>query len=404
MPEPVSIPYLRPAILTAVLSAILSLAVSAALVILARGSVDLAFVELARTAARTWLVSVGSGLDTGSVSWGLVPIGASLICIGLVARTAAWIVADRLDDQLAFAAVAAGTYGVLAATVSAATNSGGVSTSVVRAAFGAFIVGGVGAGLGAAARHGASERWWFTKSADVRIAVRAAVPGVFAVLAASGVVVVALLVLHIGRAGDLWALLDPGTGGGVALAVASLLSVPTLMLWTASALIGPGFVLGTDTSVDLTGSHLGTVPGFPVLAALPSPGAFPGWVFLLGLVPLLAGMFCGWRVEPGEREGLMARLGLGAAAGAVAGLVLGLLIAVSGGSIGPGRMADAGPPAFTPLLVAVPVMALGGALGAALTHYRGGRASRPSDTSAPGRPRLWKRHQSAGSDRRVVDS
>ena len=33
------------------------------------------------------------------------------------------------------------------------------------------------------------------------------------------------------------------------------------------------------------------------------------------------------------------------------------------GAIGPGRMTEAGPSMFTPLLVAVPVMAMGGALG-----------------------------------------
>jgi hypothetical protein len=146
------------------------------------------------------------------------------------------------------------------------------------------------------------------------------------------------------------------------------------------------------------------VPGFPLLAALPTPGEFPGWVFVLGLVPLAAGIISGWRVVPAHRTTLPERLALGAGAGAIAGLVLGVLIGVSGGAIGPGRLAEAGPPMFTPLLVAVPAMALGGALGAALNHYRGTRASRPSDTSAPGRPRLWKRHQSPSVDRRVDGS
>ncbi|MCL8253178.1 hypothetical protein AERO_17470, partial [Aeromicrobium fastidiosum] len=86
------------------------------------------------------------------------------------------------------------------------------------------------------------------------------------------------------------------------------------------------------------------------------------------------------------------------------GLVLGVLVGLSGGAIGPGRLTDAGPPLLTPLLVAVPVMALGGALGAVLSHYRGARANRPPDTSSRGRPRLWKRHEPAGADRRVGGS
>src|SRR5690606_18686707 len=145
-------------------------------------------------------------------------------------------------------------------------------------------------------------------------------------------------------------------GGGLALAAGCLLAVPTLILWTASALVGPGFSLGTDTSVDLSGAQLGEVPGLPILAALPAPGEFAGWVFVLGLIPLLAGMLAGWRVDVRDREDLLSRVGLGAAAGGFAGLVLGSMIAVSGGAVGPGRMVDAGPPMLTPLLVAVPVM------------------------------------------------
>jgi hypothetical protein len=401
VPAPVETSYLRPAFLTAVVATIVSWIVAAVLVVIAQGASGLSAGSLARTTIRTWLVALGAGIEAGPVAIGVVPIGATLLCIALVARAAVWVVADPLVELAAFAATAAGAYGTIAAIASAATNVGDVHTSVVRAAVGAFVVGGLGAVWGSVQRHGDSGRWWFTTAPDVRAVVRAAVPGVLAVLAAAAVIVAVLLVTHVERAGDLWALLDPGLGGGVALAVGSVLVVPTLVLWTASALVGPGFAIGSGTSVDLTGSQLGQVPGFPLLAALPAPGEFPGWVFVLGLVPLLGGMLSGWRVDPGGRSALVPRLALGAAAGATAGIVLGVLIGLSGGAVGPGRLAEAGPPAFTPLLVAVPVMALGGALGAALAHYRGARASRPSDTSAPGGPRLWKRHQSPGADRRL---
>jgi len=401
VPEPAESSYLRPAFLTAIVAAILSWAVAAVVVVIAQGTSGLALGSFARTTIRTWLVALGSGIDAGPVSIGLVPIGATLVCVALVSRAAVWVVADPLDELAAFAAAAAGAYGTIAAIASAVTNVGDVHTSVVRSAFAAFIVGGLGAIWGSVQRHGDAGRWWFTASDDIRAAVRAAVPGVAAVVGAAGVVVAVLLVTNVEQAGDLWALLDPGAGGGVALGLGSVLAVPTLVLWTASALIGPGFAIGSGTSVDLTGSQLGQVPGFPLLAALPTPGEFPGWVFVLGTVPLLAGMLSGWRLDPGERDGLVPRVALGAAAGAIAGFVLGVLIGLSGGAVGPGRLAEAGPPAFTPVLVAVPVMALGGALGAVLSHYRGARASRSSDTSATGRPRLWKRHQSPGADRRV---
>ena len=400
VPEPSTPSFLRPAFVTAILAAVGSMALSALFVLAARGSADLSFAGFARATARTWLVSLGSGINAGDVTLGLVPLGATALCIAVVVLTARWVVVDPVELP-GFAAATAGAHGVIAAIASTSSNAGDITTSSVRAAVGAFVAGGVGAAIGAALRHRATADLWPTTNVDVRAVVRASVPAVVTVLVSSAVIVLALLVFHVSRAGDLWAVLDPGLGGGLALATGCLLAVPTLVLWTASALVGPGFALGTDTSVDLSGAQLGEVPGLPILAALPAPGEFAGWVFVLGLIPLVAGMVAGWRVEVRDREDLVTRLGLGAAAGGFAGLVLGVLIAASGGAVGPGRMADAGPPMLTPVLVAVPVMALGGALGAALGHYRGARADQSEATSSSRGPRLWKRDKSPSSDRRV---
>lgn len=390
---------MRPAFWTAVAASVLGWIVCALLVVLATGSTSPTGV--ARTALRTWLVALGSGLDAGDVQIRLVPIGATLVVVLLVAVCAARIVAPSVEEPRAFVATTAGAFGVIAGVVSALTDHGGVSTGLVRSAFGAFVVGALGATAGILWRHGEPERLWPSWGPGVGAVIRSATTGVATMLACASAIVVALLTAHIGRAGDLWAGLEPGAGGAVALAVACVLAVPTLVLWTTSALIGPGFVLGTDTSVDLTGAHLGAVPGLPVLAGLPSPGAFPDWVFVLGLVPLLAGIAAGLRLRTRRTAPFLEHMGLGAASGALAGLVLGAVVAMSGGAIGPGRMADVGPPMLTPLLVAVPVLALGGAMGAALGHYRGTRASQLRDEAhAPRRPRVGRRHQSAGPDRR----
>jgi hypothetical protein len=406
VPEAPATPYLRPAFLTAALALALGIAVSGVLTMLAQGGVGSSFGSLLRAAVQGWLVAQGSGLDLEGTSIRLVPLGATLLVVVLVAQAARWIVVDPVEELGPYAATVAGTCGAVAAVLSSVTNASDLHTSVVRSAFGAFAVGGIGAAVGAARKHDRTEMLWFTDRADVRSVVRGAWWGVATMLGAAAALVVAMLTFHLNRAADLWALLDPGLGGGFALAAACLLAMPTLVLWAASVLLGPGFVLGTDTSVDLTGSHLGAVPGFPPLAALPAPGEFPGWVFVLGLVPLLAGVLAGFRVDgpkPDDSDdALLRRVVHGAAAGAVAGLVVGLAVAVSGGGIGPGRMAEAGPPVLTPWLVAVPVLAMGGALGAVLAHYRGARAPQqqsPPDGS-PRRPRLRWWHQSAGPDRR----
>ena len=417
MPEPPATPYLRPAFLTAGLAITLGIAVSSGLAVLAQGG-GWSATGLLRAGVQGWLVAQGAGLDVEGASIRLVPLGA-VVLVGLVSALAArWIVADPVEELGPYAATVAGTCGAVAAVLSAVTNTGELYTSVVRAAFGAFAVGGIGSAVGVARKHERAEMLWFTDRADVRAVVRGAWTGVATLLGSAAALVVVLLTIHIDRAADLWALLDPDVGGGLALAATCLLSVPTLVLWATSVLLGPGFVLGTDTSVDLTGSHLGAVPGFPPLAALPAPGEFPDWVFVLGLLPLLAGVVAGFRTEPAPTtstdassadeaatsdHALLDRVLLGATSGGLAGLVTGLAVAVSGGGIGPGRMADAGPPVLTPLLVAIPVLAMGGALGAVVAHYRGARApqqSGPPQDGATRRPRLRWRHQPPGPDRR----
>ena len=406
MPEPPASPYLRPAFLSAGLAIAVGIGFSVGLTLLAQGGGP-SVGGLLRTGVQGWLVAQGSGLDVEGTSIRLVPLGATVLVVIVTALTARWIVADPVDELGPYAATVAGTCGAVAAVLSAVTNAGEVNTSVVRAAFGAFAVGGIGSAVGAATKHHRTAMLWFTDRTDVRAVVRGAWWGVATLLGSAATLVVVLLTVHLDRAADLWALLDPGLGGGLTLAATCLLSVPTLVLWATSVLLGPGFVLGTDTSVDLTGAHLGAVPGFPPLAGLPAPGEFAGWVFVLGLIPLLAGGVAGFRTEPPLTDDadsvLLQRLVHGAAAGAVAGFVVGVAVAVSGGGIGPGRMAEAGPPLVTPLLVAIPVLAMGGALGAVLAHYRGARAPKQSDQPPDGssrRPRLRWWHQSAGPDRR----
>lgn len=385
MSEPSTTPYLRAAFLAGLLAALASLAVSTVGLLLARGT-DLAGLGgTARTGAQVWLTALGSGLTVDGVAISIVPVGSVLLAIAVVAAVVAWTLPEPVDELPAFVISTAAVHAVVGGVVAAVAGTGGVEVQTVRAVVATFLVGGAGAAVGAVRRHGGGSALWFTVSDDIRRAVRAGLSGVAALLVVSTVVVVIGLVRHLDRAGDLWALLDPGLAGGVALAVACLLAVPTLVLWTASVLLGPGFVLGTDTSVDLTGSQLGAVPGFPALAALPEPGQFAGWAFLLGLLPLAAGAVAGWRADAGGREGIVPRVVAGASAGAVGGFVIGVLVGLSGGAIGPGRMAEAGPSALTPLLVAVPVLAVGGAIGALLAHYRGERVLTSSGTrSAPG--------------------
>src|SRR6185369_5190499 len=95
--------------------------------------------------------------------------------------------------------------------------------------------------------------------------------------------------------------LAPGVGGAALLLLAQLAYIPNAIIWAVAYTLGPGFAFGTGTVVAPTGSALGAVPVFPMLAALPTgigsagarPGG-PGWVPVAVLVlPYLAGIFAG---------------------------------------------------------------------------------------------------------------
>jgi hypothetical protein len=379
--------FFRPAVQTAALGIGAGWAASA-LVMAVSGQVDV------RIPARIWLVGHGSGLTAGETHLGIVPVSVTALFVLLMAWAARRTTRAELSDLGPYVGTVAATVGIVAAVLAAATSTDDVSTSIPRAVVGGFVVGGLGSTLGAGWRYRAT---WPVPGV-VRLVARGAVRGVSGVLGASLVLVLVLLAWHGQRAADVWGLLSPSFLGGIALGLACLLSIPTLVLWAAAVLVGPGFALGAETSVDLTGSHLGLVPSFPTLAAVPDPGNFSPAVLVLGLVLPLAGVWAG---------SVTTRVRVGAAAGAVAGLVLGFLIATSGGGLGPGRMAEAGPPPVTPLAVAVAVLAASGAIGSLLAHYRGRRVSRvpnPFERGEIGGLGIRDWDKFAGPDRRDDES
>jgi hypothetical protein len=350
---------------------------AAILAVLLAGGSDL------RIPAQMWLVAHGSGLVVGEAQIGVVPLGLTVVAVALVALVAHRVARREIADLGPFAGAVGMIYGISAAILSAVTSTDDVMTSIPRAAIGGLLVGAAGSAAGAGWRHRAT----FAVGEVPALLARGAGRALALVLGVSLALILVLLGLHGQRAADMWGLLDPSLGGAFVLALACLLSLPTLVVWAAAVLVGPGFALGTGTTVDLTGSYLGAIPGFPTLAAIPAPGPFPPWVFVLGLVLPAAGIWCGLATP---------RVRVGAGAGAIGGLVLGLLMAVSGGGIGPGRMVEAGPPPVMPLIVAVLILAATGALGSLLAHYRGRRASRkPSESDRFG---LGRWLQSPGTD------
>lgn len=322
-----------------------------------------------------WLVGHGSGLEVNGTQITATPLGLTLVLVlGLFAtsrRFARGSAVDSVADVGTFAAVTAVTYAVVVAVMCVVARTTSVTPGLVRAVLVGFAVALVASAAGSAQQSGVLAGEWGSLADGARAVISGALVGTASILVVAMAMVLVAIATDLSTMTRLWGGLDAGVFGGVVIALISVLALPNLVLWCVSVLLGPGFVLGTDTSVTINSAQLGQVPGLPVLAALPDPGALPSWAVVFALTPLLCGLAAGVvavrRISHGPWTYALA---VGAGAGASAGLVVGLLVAASGGAIGPGRMAEVGPLVLPSLGLSVCGFALGGAIGALAGHYR----------------------------------
>jgi Family of unknown function (DUF6350) len=231
------------------------------------------------------------------------------------------------------------------------------------------VAGGLGAARGLAP--------WSRLASLMHARPRSVVMGMLgsaAVLTAAGAVLSgASLGVHLTQVRAASDALAPGATGAALLLLAQLAYAPNAIIWAAAYALGPGFAFGTGTVVAPTGSALGAVPVFPMLAALPSGARLAGvdWVAVLVLAtPYLAGVFGGIvtvRITP--TPVLEAAPLWGFTAGAAAGALAGLAAAFSGGSLGDGRLAHVGPSGLQVGLVAMLEIGVTAALTAAAANW-----------------------------------
>ncbi len=178
-------------------------------------------------------------------------------------------------------------------------------------------------------------------------ALRAGLGTVATVMAAAAVLTTIALVLGYGQVIALYESVQAGVLGGVALTAAQLALLPTLVIWAASWLIGPGFAIGAGSTVSPIAVTLGPLPAVPVLGALPAEPSPLGFATLL--VPVLAAFVAGIAVRPrlvahiGDSSFAAWALAAAVIAGGVAAIAAAFLAFVAAGSAGPGRLAVVGP-------------------------------------------------------------
>ena len=288
----------------------------------------------------------------------IAPLGFALLTALLGARAGRRIVETPFYRLAIIVAIATFAVVSLAITLSAVYASARPSiwqgTLLPTLVFAAGLA--VGAGLGR--RAGAADarpgrirgwiaRWQPQYRAAAAVALRGGAAATSIVLLVSALMVAVLLLVGYARIIALYEAIHAGVLGGVAVTVGQLAFLPNLVIWAASWLVGPGFAIGTGSSVSPLGTSLGPIPGIPILGALPSGDL--GWGFLGLLVPVLAGFVVAIVLRPRlVRElGSVGRgpwlAATGILVGVVGGILLGLLAWFSAGSAGPGRLVDVGP-------------------------------------------------------------
>ena len=327
-----------------------------------------------RTAAMLWLVAHHVGFTVrGAGRIGLLPLGLVLLPGALLAMAGRWVVRVGNVTQLrhvGYAAIAlALPYALLAGALAVASGTSVAAPSLLQAVVAAFLLALVAGGLGGA--RGLAP--WSRLASLMPARPRSIVMGILgsaAILAAAGAVLAgASLAVHLPEVKVASDALAPGVGGAALLLLAQLAYIPNAIIWAVAYTLGPGFAFGTGTVVAPTGSALGAVPVFPMLAAMPvgaRPGG-PGWVPVAVLaLPYLAGVFAGVvtvRIAP--TPVIEAAPLWGFAAGTAAGLLAGLAAAFAGGPLGNGRLASVGPSGVQVGLVAILELGITAALSAA---------------------------------------
>lgn len=181
--------------------------------------------------------------------------------------------------------------------------------------------------------------------------LRASLKGL-AVLAIGGAaVLLAAMVASWGQIQEISADLRPGFSGTLVLVLATLVYLPTAVVWAASFLTGAGVSLGEGAAATPFAVTIGDLPSIPLLAAAPDRYR---WWYVVGLVVALAAGVVTARAVTGSIETpslydrLIPRLRAAVMAAAMAG-VAGVL---THGTLG-GRLSDIGP---NPAMLALSVL------------------------------------------------
>ncbi len=335
--------------------------------------------------ADLWLVGQGSGLSVGGVPLGIVPLALTALIVAVVYRYGRWAAetsAKVEDDRtLGVAAVVfTGLYMVVAVVTCVVVGQDTASPGLGRAIAGSLLVAGVAGTLGMAAGSGRLSLWVQQVPGWVRSVAYGATATFLMLLVAAALLVAVMVLLGLNQAASVMSGLHLGAGDYVMYTLATMAVAPNAVLFGGAYLLGPGFAVGTGTVVSPSVVSLGPVPAFPLLAALPGDGPTPQWAMGLLAVPVVVAMIGAGMAQRAYRVTAYDSAALrGFGCGCGAALITTLAIALAGGSMGTGRMADIGAPLGDVFVSAVAAMSLGGLAAGLATAWWQRRAAARTD-------------------------
>jgi hypothetical protein len=307
-------------------------------------------------ASAAWLAGLGAAPTVAGLTLTLLPVGFALLPVLALAASGRWA-ADasavaRRGEAVAVAVSAALAFAAVTAIVAAMSDA--VAVPVLRAA----VLGGVLAFAITTWAVMRRARILPKPSSDVRNVAAAAATAILALVAVSGLLLVLAIVTHVDAVTALLVELDAGPAGILLLVALSLGYLPTALAWSTAYLLGPGISLGVGSTLSPFADVASTsMPGFPLLAALPSQ-APPGSVLLpaFGIAAgALAGGLLRRRGAVGPRGALLAGL-----SAALVGIALSGTAWLASGSLGDTSLIGLGPSPVLMGLAGAGLTAIGG--------------------------------------------
>lgn len=328
-----------------------------------------------RVGADVWLVGHGAQLTVSGVPLGIVPLTVTAVLGLVVYRFGRWaaLTSQPVEDDrtvVVAATILTGLYVVVAVVTTVVASQESASPSLGRAIVGSLLVSGIAGTLGLASGTGRLRGWVELVPGWIRSVAYGASVSFLLLVAAASVLVAAALATGLNEAASVMSELRLGAGDSVMYALATMAVAPNAVLFGAAYLLGPGFAIGTGTVVSPSVVALGPVPAFPLLAALPGSGPTPEWAVGLLAVPVVVGVVGAVLAQRSYQVTAYDSAALrGFGSGFGAALVSTFAIALAGGPMGTGRMADVGAPVWEVLVAAVMAMSLGGLVAGVVTAW-----------------------------------